>query len=214
MDAPSIAEVPEHELVTLLFAHPGLVDLAVPPETPEPVARRFRVTPSQLNLPKAAFGDIDALLISANDASCASAVEYKRIKVTTRTFHTGQPNKLQELHKACYQVNAAASVGFNRVWLQVIVVIDAREVTGGRFQLIPGIFEIFDLIRDNITFDELHPAVGVHVMHLGQPVDRPVTESGQFGGTVMRRSEPQMQSKTLTKSIEALFARLSGRGDG
>jgi len=32
MDAPSIAAVPEHELVDLLFEHPFFVDLAVPPD--------------------------------------------------------------------------------------------------------------------------------------------------------------------------------------
>ena len=205
MDARSIAEVPEHQLVELLFEHSHLVHLAVPPETPEPVTRRFRIMPSHLDLPAGAFGDVDALLISANDASCARAVESTRIKVTTATFRTGEPNKLQELRKACYQVNAAATTGFSRVWLQIIVVMDARQVTAGQFHLVPGVFEMHDLVRANIPLDGLHPAVGVNVMHLVQPVDRPVTESGQFGGAVMRGPEPQVQSSTLTRAIDRLF---------
>jgi hypothetical protein len=206
MDAPSIASVPEHELVEMLFGHTFLRDLAVPPATPPPVSHRLRVTPQQLGLAERAFGDIDSLVLSRNDASSARAVEYKRIKVTTQTFVTGRPNKLQELQKAGDQVNAVARAGLSRVWLQVIVVTDAREVTGGQHHLVPGVFQIRELVKSTIPFDQLHPAVGVHVTHLAQAADRPVTDAAQFGGDIVRSPTPQVQPGALTAAIQGLFA--------
>jgi len=205
MDAPSIADVPEYDLVELVFEIPWFDQLAIPPQTSGPISHRLRVTPQQLGLPLSAFGDIDALVLAANDPSSARASEYKRVKVTTKTFKTGRPNKLQELRKAAEQANEIAEAGLSRVWMQVIVATDAREVTGGQFHLVPGVFEVRDLVRASIPFNDLHPAVGVHVMHLAQPVDRPVTDAGQFGGDVIRTVQPQTQPETLTKAIAKLF---------
>jgi hypothetical protein len=205
VDAPSIADVPEHDLVELVFRDRMFEGLAVPPQTRRPISHRLRVKPKQLNLPDSAFGDIDALVLQMNDASSARASEYKRVKVTTKTFTTGRPNKLQELEKAAEQANEIAKVGVSRAWLQVIVVMDAREVTRGQWQLVPKLFELRDLVRAYIPFARLHSAVGVHVMYLAQPVDRPVTEAGQFGGEVMRQSQPQAQPKALTDAIARLF---------
>src|SRR5437016_540689 len=210
MDAPSIADVPEHDLVEVVFTNPLFEQVAVPPQTRGPISYRLRVTPKQLDLPPNAFGDVDALVLTANDPSSARASEYKRVKVSTKTFTTGRPNKLQELRKAAEQANELAEAGFSRVWMQVIVVTDAREVTGGQFQLVPRVFEIRDLVRANIPFGELHPSVGVHVMHLVQPVDRPVTDAGQFGGDVMRTVQPQTQPEALTRAIAKLFPEAGG----
>ena len=206
MDAPSIADVPEHNLVDLVFKDPMFEGLAVPPQTRRPISYRLRVKPRQLNLPDTAFGDIDALVLQMLDASSARASEYKRVKVTTKTFTTGRPNRLQELEHAAEQANELAEAGLSWVWLQVIVVMDARDVTRGQWQLVPKVFEMRDLVRANIPFARLHSAVGVHVMYLGQLVDRPVTEAGQFGGEVMRQSQPQVQPQTLTDAIVKLFA--------
>ncbi len=117
---------------------------------------------------------------------------------------------LRELIKAANQANAVARAGLNCVWIQVIAVTDAREITGGQFQLVPGVFEVRDQIRATIPFDCLHPAVGVHVMHLVQPVDRPVTETGQLGGDMMRKPEPQAQPASLTAAIARLFTKKKG----
>ena len=68
MDAPSIAAVPEHELVELVFKDPVFEGLALPPQTRKPISHRLRVKPMQLGLPDDAFGDIDALVLQMHDA--------------------------------------------------------------------------------------------------------------------------------------------------
>lgn len=215
MGVPSIVDVPETELVALLYSEPFLFsNLAIPPQTPGPIEYRLRLAPADLGLPANAFGDLDSLIVARGDFANARGTEFKRVKVSTSTFFTGQPNKLQELQKAAVQANVLARLGLSRVWIQVIAVTDAREVTGGRHVLVPGVFEVRDKIRESIPFHELHPAVGVHVMHLVQPVDRPVPESGQLGGDVMRHATPQLQPQRLTEAIRQLFRPAAGHLTG
>ncbi len=137
MNAKSVAEVPENDLVDLLYGDLRLFgNIAIPPFLEWPVDYRLRVTPGRLGIDKSSFGDVDSLVISCGDAGNACAVEFKRVKVTPGTFITGRPNKLPELSKAVDQANVLAAVGFSMVWITVLVVADLREFTGGQFRTV------------------------------------------------------------------------------
>jgi hypothetical protein len=169
------------------------------------MVERLQVAPGQIGLPAKAFGDIDALVLSKGEAAAARAIQYKRVKITASTFLTRQPNKLQELAKAVHQTNALALVGLAYVWLQVIVVTDAREHAAGSY-LVAAPQDLISRVHSALPMSELDERAGVVVTEIVQSIDRPVHETGGFGGKIVRLAQPQKQPESLTQAIAALFA--------
>ena len=98
--------------------------------------------------------------------------------------------------------DALARVGFARVWIQVLIVVDAREVTGGRFNATPGVFELRDQVRAALPLAKLHRSVGVNVMHFVQPVDRSVRCQARSRGGPIREPKLQEQPLALSAAIQ------------
>src|SRR5713101_6153300 len=100
MDAPSIAAIPEHDLVPLLLGH-GMLRGMILAAAGATTADRFLFrVPVEAMAPKAGeAGDIDALVYTSSAPNFTSAYEFKRIKILPHTFATRTPNKLQELDK-------------------------------------------------------------------------------------------------------------------
>jgi len=162
------------------------------------------VTPGALGLTGPTFGDADALLIEAGSPSRASAVEYKRVKVSQDSFATGELNKLAELKKAVFQANALHSAGFAYVWLIVIIVSDTRSLTGGLgFGFTPQSY--IQKVIDSIPVAELTDGVGVVVSQIEQVSDRPANERGMAGGRIVRVAVEQKQSSEMTAAVERIF---------
>jgi hypothetical protein len=206
LNAPSVADIPEDELVAFLWDWAGpWRRIAMPPATESPMVERLQVTPSQIGLSTEAFGDIDALVLSKGDAAGARAIQYKRVKITASTFLTREPNKLQELAKAVHQTNALATVGLAYVWLQIIVVTDARAHAGGSY-LVSAPQDLIDRVHSALPLSELDERAGVVITEIVQSIDRPVHETGGFGGKIVRLAQFQEQPESLTEAIAALFA--------
>jgi len=205
LSTPSVVDIAEHELVA--FLHGPMSPwrhIAIPPLTEWPIKVRLQVTPSQLGLPPDVFGDIDALVLSKGDTGTARAVQYKRVKIAASTFFTGEPNKLRDLRKAVHQANALAEVGLAYVWLEVIVVTDAREHAGGRY-LVSTPQGLLDRVYEALPIGALHAAAGVVVTEIVQSVDRSIQETGGGGGHMVRPAQLQDQPPSLTAAIAALF---------
>lgn len=206
MNAESIATIAEAQLLDLIYSDVEFFSaITVPPLTPGPVEYRLRVQPAAVGLPNTAFGDVDSLLLSQSDAASARAIQFKRVKITADTFHTGQPNKLPELDKVVRQANALVNAGFAIVWVAVIVVVDARQATGGQFQLVSGLGSLVDLIKQSVPMCQLDPSAGAYLLEVIQPVDKPFNESGMFGGQVLRAAKQRPQPAALTAAIARLF---------
>lgn len=210
MEAWSIADVPEHSLVDLLFDHLHQFErLAIPPLTPWPCHVRKRVLPRDLGLPASAFGDVDALLVPHDDISQCRAVEFKRIRITSKTFQAGVPNKLGELTRALTQANELSRVGFACVWLQVLVVTDSRGLNPGRLVFQGPTGRMIEMVRERLDLNTLAPNVGVCILELTQPTDRPVFETGMMGGSMLRTPAQAHQPRDLTERVRLLVSPLA-----
>lgn len=204
--AESVASIPEERLLDLLYRDVSFFQgITVPPLTSGSLDFRLRVTPRQLHLPHATFGDVDSLIVCGEEYESSRATEFKRVKVSASTFHTGLPNKLQELTKAVRQANGLVQAGFALVWLAVIVVVDAREKTGGRFIFVPEVGPLVQFTESAIPLADLDPHVGVYATEIVQPVDKPPEMAGMFGGHLLRVAQPQDQPPELTAAIRKLF---------
>src|SRR5579859_8100898 len=131
MSHPSIADIPEDHLIRILLSDPywrpnifGLDGI------PDDALDRQRVP--LLTAPGHFFGDIDILLSAPDHPEQAVAFEVKRIKFGARHLRNRKPSKLGNLKKAVQQANRLAKVGFWRVYLYVVTVVDSREQNEGQ----------------------------------------------------------------------------------
>jgi len=177
-----LVEAHESPLVRDVFADQILSrTVAVPPSIRDVYDYRRCVSPVALGLPPTAFGDADAILIERGKPQRASAVEFKRVKVTQASLVTEEINKLGELPKAVRQANALSDAGFAAVWLTVIVVADMRSPDGSALRFTPG--KLVQRVKEAIPLSKLNPSVGVTVCEITQTSDRP---ANWRGGSVVR----------------------------
>src|SRR5215469_16581908 len=128
---PSIADIPESGLVDILLSDPTRrSDMFEISGMPRKVSWKTRVQLAQA--PGNIQSDVDVLLCDPAKPEEAVAYEIKRVKFGMRALREGgKPNKLGELKKAVKQVNQLAKVGFWKVFLYIIVVVDSREQNSG-----------------------------------------------------------------------------------
>jgi hypothetical protein len=199
----------EQPLVEDVFADALLAQhVAIPPSIRSSFQYRLCVDPTHVGLGHDAFGDADAVLVESDNYAAASAVEFKRVKITEHSFATGQVNKLKDLEKACSQANKLHEAGFAHAWLTVIIVADTRSLTGGSsYGLIPATLR--DDVIAAIPTGRLHPSVGLTVCEIVQVSDEPANFRGMSGGNLIRTSQVQAQPRLLTEGITRLFRPLA-----
>lgn len=203
MDARSIAEVPEHELVPLILRHDPLRRMVLAATGAHfGSVVHFRVPSSELCSDASAIGDVDALIYQSMTPEFAAAYEFKRVKVARQTFRTGRPNKLSALSKAVHQANALERIGFSRVALVVLLVTDGRERVEFNFAFRGATPELLRTVDTAIDLSDLHPDVGVFRMEVVQWTDRDITLSGGISGKSFRMPRIRSQSSQLTGRIK------------
>lgn len=155
-------------------------------------------------------GDVDVLVSSVTSAEQSLAIECKRVRVDPVDFYTGQPGKLQDLRKGVAQANGLHAIGFSRAFLAIIVVNDGRERAAFNFI---GRGLTSDLVRTIDQFPgrgDLDPAVGLTIIELTQPVDKPIQNAGGGGVRVLRAAKPQAQPAALTSRIRSFMSTIEG----
>jgi hypothetical protein len=202
---PSIADIPEDKVVEVLLSDPvWRSDIFELSGNPRGVLDRQKV-PLQ-TAPGGFRGDADILLISPGRPEEAVAFEMKRIKFGMSALRPGgRPNKLHESRKAVQQANRLADVGFWRVYLYVITVVDAREQYGkdNCQELSAG---LRSLVASVVTTHGLNPQVGLCDLMFTQPEDyAPFTVGGRVH-SLHRLATPQPQSEDLTKWVAGVFS--------
>ena len=94
MDARSIADVPEHELVELLLKEGPLRSMVLSAAGAHGASQaHFRVPSPELAPDSHKNGDVDLVVYNEATPHLAAAYEFKRVKVSPPTFSTGRPNK-------------------------------------------------------------------------------------------------------------------------
>lgn len=201
MDAPSIADVPEHELVHLLLSHNALSSMVLAATIGQGLSQvRLRV-PFPAILSSGEQGDVDALVYPRGTPERSAAYEFKRVKIARHTFDTGSPNKLSAISKAVQQANALERIGFSQVALVILVVTDGRARVEFNFAFRGATSDLLRTVDNALDLSRLHPDIGVFRMEVVQPVNRHVAESGGISGKAYRIPKIREQNSDLTTRI-------------
>jgi len=207
MKYPSITEMPEADLVKLIYSDISLRDwIGVPPGIEGDVHVLCEVTPVRLGLASGAFGDVDALIVANDDFANSHAIQFKRVKITEASFFTRLPTKLGALKKAVLQANEMVAVPFAHVWLVPITVVDSRAASTATGTWANAPYDVSTRIRQALPLSALETSVGVYLSEIVQPLDRPVTETAMSGGYLIRKTSRHTQSRELTTGIQHLFS--------
>ena len=145
------------------------------------------------------LGDIDLLLVPRETQ--AVAIQFKRVKVPTTAFATGNPGKLRGLKKGVHQCNDLVSRGFYRVMLGIILVVDGRERTEFNFAFRGATDEHLRAVKSAVDQDLLSARAGIFIIEIAQPLDRDITLSGGIGPMVLRWGTTGAQPEHLTRHL-------------
>jgi hypothetical protein len=183
---PSIADVPEKNLVRRIredwYAWDALINIKGLPDKPT-----VHLEVPLDGAPGQPKGDIDILLHELGAPALATAIEVKRIKVSTKAFEAGgSPNGRPGFEEGVVQANRRAEMGFHQVYLYVLVVVDARENNlrrhGSGEITYDGLTpDLRTKIRNAISLQSLRPGVGLVVHEFIQSMDNTMS-LGDSGG--------------------------------
>jgi hypothetical protein len=209
----SLADVPEDELVEVLLSSPyWRSNLFCWEGIPKNAIDRQRVL---LNAaPGHPQGDADILLCAPGQPERTVAYQVKKVKVGMSQFRFSAPSKLQELKEAVRQANLLADMGFWKVFLYVITVVDSREqnldqISRGEITY-AGLsndlkYKINQAVSNSVT--GLNPRVGLAEIDLTQATDNAPFTIDASGAKLHRRATEVPQSEQLTSWISGVFSR-------
>jgi hypothetical protein len=202
---PSIAEIPERELVGRLLADPywsfRLFNIKGIPK--DPVVRR---DVDLTGAPGDFKGDVDILLCDPARPDQAVAHQVKRIKFGARLVERGWPNTLQEYEEAVRQANLLARIGFSQVYLYVLMVVDAREHHLGKVSYAGLTTKQRAMIHSRVSTVGLENRVGLFQLEFVQPMDYAPLATATYGGDFRRHAEPVAQPEELTEWVRQQIA--------
>lgn len=206
MDTASATDVHEAELARWLFTasvSSRLIaeELGLIPE----MQLAFRMDTQVLVSTARGPGDIDVLAVNGMHPEQTVAVEVKRVKMSSDSYLTSQPNKLQELEKGCKQVGLLREIGFHRSYLLVVVVADGREQTEVGFPFRGPTPALVEAVKGKLRSLTFHPDVGVAVVEVTQPIDRNIQDSGAIGIWTYQQASMIQQSPELTANIASFL---------
>lgn len=205
----SIADIPENQLVERLLSDKiwrrEMFELY---GNPQKTSNKQRVP-----LPKGFHGDADIVLFSPECPDKTVAFEVKRIKFGASALRPGgRPNKLHEYENAVKQANRLYEVGFWKVYLYAITVVDAREQNAPKAKSGKLIFdglsmELRSLVASVITTNGLDPSVGLCDLEFTQTMDDEPFVVGTHGLRLIRHATEQPQLPGFTKWITEVFSK-------
>jgi len=167
----------------------------------------WKTSVSLQTIPGERQGDIDVILCDPARPHEAVAYEVKRIKFGTPALRPGgKPNKLKEVKKATQQANRLAEIGFWKVFLYLIVVVDSRERNSGTVSYEGLSAYEKSMIEPYLKVSELDSGIGYSVLACTQPTDNPPFSVGSLNMQLRRLPVPAQQDAQLTRWVEELFA--------
>lgn len=202
----SLAEIPEGELVRFLLADPHwrqrLVGLHGIPSD----AVHYTEVPLTALGKK---GDIDILLVGPGHSEFATAIQVKRIKVSTMTFACGKPNKLDALEELKKQTNLLVDLGFAQVFCFAIVVVDSRVRNGSAYRFDGLTRELRRTIDNALSTEGLASRAGLVRYEIVQPLDFPPLTTGTFFSNALRMPEIAAQPQAITAWVTQIVQQVN-----
>lgn len=152
-------------------------------------------------------GDVDVVLIGPGHPEEAVAYEVKRLKFGMSALCSGgRPNKIHEFDKAVQQANRLADVGFSRVYLYVITVVDAREQNAGKHTYQGLSSELKSLVASVVTTHGLNARVGLCDLEFTQPMDDEPFIVGGRNLHLHRLATVAPQNEELAQWVAGIFS--------
>jgi hypothetical protein len=205
----SIADIPEEKLVERLLSDPlWAMEMFELYGNPQGTVKKTRVP-----LPEGFHGDADIILFSPERPDQAVAIEVKRIKFGISALRPGgSPNKLHEYKKAIEQANRLHDVGFWKVYLYTITVVDAREQNASKSNSGKLVFDglsmqLRSLIASVVNTNGLNANVGLCDLDFTQTMDDEPFAIGTHGLHLIRSSTEQPQTPEFTKWVSGVFSK-------
>ena len=204
----SIADIPEGKLVERLLSDPIRATEFEHYGNPQGTLKKVRVP-----LPKGFHGDADIILFSAKRPDQTVAIEVKRIKFGISALRPGgRPNKLHEYEKAIEQANRLHEVGFWKVYLYAITVVDAREQNAsnpnsGKLVFDGLSMQLRSLVASVVNTNGLNANVGLCDLDFTQSMDDEPFAIGTHGIHLIRPSIEQPQTQEFTKWVSGVFSK-------
>jgi hypothetical protein len=205
----SIADILEGKFVERLLSDPiWATEMFELYGNPRGALKKARVP-----LPKGFHGDADIILFSPEHPDQAVAIEVKRIKFGISALRPGGiPNKLHEYEKAIEQANRLHKVGFWKVYLYAITVVDAREQNASKLNSEKLVFDglsmrLRSLVASVVNTNGLNANVGLCELDFTQTMDCEPFSVGTHGLHLIRRSAEQTQTQEFTKWVSGMFSK-------
>ena len=206
---PSLAEIPERQLVHALMADPHWRQRVVGIHgIPNDAQIYSEVELDGLDRK----GDIDLLLVVPSRPHFATVVQVKRIKVKHETFASGRPNKLDALEKLEHQANLLADLGFAQVYAFVFVVVDSRMQNNGEYRFDGLTPQLRDLIAESLHLSGLAGRVGIVHCEFVQPIDHPPLTTGTSSVGLVRMPQVVSQPEPITDWVAGKIASRASEG--
>ena len=200
---PSLASLPEAELVQRLLAHPfNRTDLLGIRGIPSDALTLTKVPLAAL--PGSPKGDVDVLAWAPGKPEEAVAFEVKRFKVVVGGGSWNRPNKLPEFQKGVRQANLLAQIGFCQVYLWVLVVVDSRRRNVGTVSYAGMNSELRAEVAGAVSTRGLDARVGVVALELVQPMDKHPLTVGSGSLHLVRLAESTVQPEAVTAWVTQL----------
>ena len=159
-------------------------------------------------------GDVDILVVPANQPELSTAIQVKRFKaVVTRDEQgvddaaVGHPKRFHELMaKGVQQANESKRIGFAQVYLWIFIVIDTRARNNGWYTYDGPDSLLRSRIQQAISPVGLDPTVGLMEFEWIQPMDRPPFELSTHGGNLQKLAATTEQPAELTEWLRTMPA--------
>lgn len=159
-------------------------------------------------------GDVDILVVPANQPGQSTAIQVKRFKAVVTIDEqgaddaaVGHPKRFHELMaKGVQQANETKRIGFAQVYLWIFIVIDTRARNNGWYTYDGPDSLLRSRIQQAISPVGLEPTVGLMEFEWVQPMDRPPFELSTHGGHLRKLAATTQQPAELTEWLRTIPA--------
>jgi hypothetical protein len=110
------------------------------------------------------------------------------------------------LKEGARQTNLLSDLGFHQVYLYVFIVVDSRELNGGKFAFEGSTTKIRSLMEREIGVltTTLRAEAGLYVCEFTQSMDDVPLTTGGFGGKLARIAQQKSQNPELTAWVSRI----------
>lgn len=207
-DESGVASVGEQAITQWLFRQPAPRSLLLSALGIQPHATLHAgVTTPLIEPSRSKPGDIDLVAFELMKPGEATAVEVKRVKVTTYSDRDDHVNKIRGLDKGVDQASALASLGFHRCYYAIVLQVDGWRRTDFNVLFRGASPQTLERVYDCPRMDRLDTDVGVVLIEVVQPTGASHDQMAMVGVCVMRGATPRDQPEQVTRRVLTLANR-------